>query len=307
MRNVIQTFSRVAQIPTGHTSGKITEGCLILEGGAWRGMYTSGVLDALMSADITFRTVIGVSAGALCGISYVSGQMGYAARINLSYRQDPNYVGIRPMIQDGGITGFTYMYRDLPQIYPLNLERLYRRDTRFYAVATNVITGKPRFFEKSECMDKGLDFFTAIQASATVPYVSEPVMIDNGPYLDGGCAVNIPYTWARENFPGKIVVVKTRDASYVPKLKKLNRIDHRLYDAYPEFQKAMVAASVEYKLTLQRLREDEEAGKIFVFQPYEPVKVKRFEKNMERLGELYESGLREGKEQLPRLKEYLEA
>ena len=36
---------------------------LELEGGAMRGLYTSGILDVLLKKDIQFKTVIGVSAG----------------------------------------------------------------------------------------------------------------------------------------------------------------------------------------------------------------------------------------------------
>lgn len=38
--------------------------CLVLEGGAMRGMYTAGVLDVFYRAGIHFDGIIGVSAGA---------------------------------------------------------------------------------------------------------------------------------------------------------------------------------------------------------------------------------------------------
>lgn len=44
---------------------------LVLEGGGMRGMYTAGVLDVFMENGITFDGVIGVSAGAITGCSYV--------------------------------------------------------------------------------------------------------------------------------------------------------------------------------------------------------------------------------------------
>ena len=37
---------------------------LVLEGGAFRGQYTAGVLDCLLKHHIEFKSVIGVSAGA---------------------------------------------------------------------------------------------------------------------------------------------------------------------------------------------------------------------------------------------------
>ena len=44
---------------------------LVLEGGAFRGQYTAGVLDCLLKHHIEFKSVIGVSAGALCGAAYI--------------------------------------------------------------------------------------------------------------------------------------------------------------------------------------------------------------------------------------------
>ena len=41
---------------------------LVLEGGGMRGVFTSGVLDALMQHDIHFPYIVGVSAGACNGL-----------------------------------------------------------------------------------------------------------------------------------------------------------------------------------------------------------------------------------------------
>ena len=47
---------------------------LVLEGGAMRGMYTAGVLDVFMENDIKVDGIIGVSAGVLFGVNYLSNQ-----------------------------------------------------------------------------------------------------------------------------------------------------------------------------------------------------------------------------------------
>ena len=44
---------------------------LILEGGAMRGMFTAGVLDVLMEQGITVDGMVGVSAGAVFGLSLI--------------------------------------------------------------------------------------------------------------------------------------------------------------------------------------------------------------------------------------------
>ncbi len=58
-----------------------------------RGLYTGGVLDALMDHQLSADYVIGVSAGACNGVSYVSGQRGRNRRINTQYVDDRRYVG----------------------------------------------------------------------------------------------------------------------------------------------------------------------------------------------------------------------
>ena len=61
---------------------------LVLEGGGMRGLYTIGVLDCFMDRDFKTDYVIGVSAGACNGVSYVSGQRGRSLRIDQNYLMD---------------------------------------------------------------------------------------------------------------------------------------------------------------------------------------------------------------------------
>ena len=67
---------------------------LVLEGGAMRSLYTSGVLDVLMDNNIEIECTVGVSAGALTGSNYVSKQRGRTANINIEYCNDPQYIGV---------------------------------------------------------------------------------------------------------------------------------------------------------------------------------------------------------------------
>ena len=89
-----RSYSGIASVPRGTAGPGITEGCLAIEGGSLRGLYSAGVLDALMINGINMQTVIGVSAGAMDSFNYVSGQIGRTARFNLSNRYNQRYVGI---------------------------------------------------------------------------------------------------------------------------------------------------------------------------------------------------------------------
>ena len=143
-------YSRIDDIPKGTASDRITEGCLVLEGGGWKGLYTLGVLDAFMVHDINLQAVVGISAGALAAIGYISGQIGWSARIDLTYRHDKEYVGLGAMRRDHGVTGFSYLYGDILDDLPLDKKRLMDSSRRLAVGVTNMLTGETEYMEKGK-------------------------------------------------------------------------------------------------------------------------------------------------------------
>ena len=292
-------YANVDKLPTGRADTSITPGTLVLEGGGWKGLYTLGVLDAMMQENINFSSVVGVSAGALSALGYVSGHIGWGARVDLLYRHDRNYVGVGALRRDHGITGFSYLFEDMEKEMPLDEGRLYDPKRRLAVTATNLLTGQVEYFEKGQC-----DLFLAVQASASVPYVTKPVMISGKPYLDGGCAEKIPYDWAKQSGEDKIVVVRTRELSFrrKPGTVKLAR---RVYHKYPAFMHSLERANTVFNETVDKMQVDAEKGKVFIIAPSEPVKVTRFDGDMEKLGELYWLGYHDMQEKMDGLKGYL--
>ena len=65
----------------------IKKATIVLEGGATRGIFTSGVLDCLMEKEIYMSDVIGVSAGACNALDYVSRQPGRTRDCMIPYEQ----------------------------------------------------------------------------------------------------------------------------------------------------------------------------------------------------------------------------
>ena len=298
----MKTYTGLDDLPRGTASRKITKGLLVLEGGAWRGMYTQGVLDAMMEDDLNLSAVIGVSAGALSGLSYVSGQIGRSIHLNLLYRHDPNYFGRGAILKDHGVTGFSYLFGKMSEEWPLDEDRFYDPARRFVAVATNIDTGEAEYFEKGKCSD----IFKAIQASATVPYVSEAVEIDGKRYLDGGIAQKIPLDWALEQPEEKIILIRTRDRNYRKPLKATNRVAKLEYGRkYPNLMYDLYEEQEHYNILISRIEQLEAAGRLFVLAPSQPVTISRFEGDIEELGNLYWLGYSDGKAATDAMKEYL--
>lgn len=295
-------YSGLDDLPCGNAREVIVNGLLVLEGGAWRGMYTQGALDAMMEDDLNLSAVVGVSAGALSGLSYVAGQIGRSIHLNLAYRHDPKYVGTGAMIRDHGVTGFSYLFDELSREWPLNEERFYDPARRFVAVATNIDTGEAEYFEKGKCHD----IFRAIQASATVPYVSEAVEIDGKRYLDGGIAQKIPMDWALKQPEEKIILIRTRDREYRKPLHATNAFARIEYGKkYPNLMYDLYEESEHYNILLNRIEQLEETGRIYVLAPSRPVTIGRFEGDLEELGNLYWLGYNDAREHAREMKEYL--
>ena len=298
----IQVYSGIETLPRGRASDNITEGCIVLEGGAFRGVYTSGVLDALMEEDINMRCTVGVSAGALNGVNYVSGQIGRSGRINLRYRHDSRYVGPKAIYRNKGIIGFDFVFGDMAKVPPLDKKRFMEKSRQFYAVVTNVKTGKTEYLEKNS----GIPPLRAVRASASMPFVSRPVIINGKPYLDGGCSCKIPYQFAIDKGFEKIIVIKTRPAEFRKSVsdRKL-RAENIVYRNYPMFAKSLINSTEDYNRQCDELERLAAEGRIFLITPSENVSVSRLEGDMEKLGHVYNMGYNDARNELERLREYL--
>ena len=294
-------YSRIDEVPNGRASENYIHGCLVLEGGAFRGLYTQGFLDAMMENDLNLDTVIGVSAGALGGMNYTSGQIGRAARINLIYRHDSRYVGTKAVLNSKSILDLGFIMDDkVGVVEAFDRERFYSKKTRFVAVATNCLTGRAEYFEKNRCAD----IFKAVRASATMPYISPVVNIDGVPYLDGGCSCPIPYHWAlRRNFK-KILVIKTRDLKfrYPNKMLVSNKT---IYRKYPELGRRLTQKDISYNRRCDEIELLHARGELFRVAPKDPIEVARVDGDMEKLGNLYWQGYNQMYEMKDELKEYL--
>ena len=301
----LQKYSGIDTLPEGRASDTITEGCIVLEGGAFRGVYTNGVLDALMEADINMRCIVGVSAGSMNAINYITGQIGRSARINLRYRHDSRYVGRKAILKNQGIIGFDFIFGRMPFIPDLDKKRYRSPERQLYAVVTNLDTGKPEYIEKSS----GEDFFKVIAASSSMPFVSKPIMIQHHPYLDGGCSCKIPYEWALQQNFKHIIVVRTRPRNYRKPIKPEQKFNPEsfIYRDYPKFTASLLASNENYNHLCEELLKLEYQKRVFVIAPSQSVDISRLEGDMEKLGSLYYLGYHDTKQNLEALRQYLNA
>lgn len=298
-------YSGIDNVLSGTAPETVTEGCMVLEGGAFRAVYAEGVLDVLMQEGINMRCTVGVSAGAINGVNYVSGQIGRSARTNLRYRHNSEYVGLGALKHNDGIIGFDFMYNGLTKTDPFDEKRFRDPSRQLVAVCTNCLTGKEEYFKKTSCSD----IMQAVRASASLPFVSKMVEVDGKPYLDGGCACKIPYRWALDKGFDKIIVIKTREDGFRKPEPghKFEALCKATYHHYPEFAEVLSVNDITYNKQCDEIDELKKQGRIFVISPSEPVEVSRLESDMEKLGDLYFLGVNDARRLLPDLLRYLGA
>lgn len=261
---------------------------LILEGGALRGLFSAGVIDVMMENNIIYDGLIGVSAGAAFGCNYKSKQIGRVIRYNMCFCDDPRYCGFHSLLTSGNIYNTDFAYGEVPLVHdPFDFDTYKSNPMDFYVVCTDIESGKPIYHKYLGYDDHGFDW---IRASASMPIVSKIVEIDNLKLLDGGISDSIPLKKFEEMGYEKNVLVLTRPYDYIKKKNALLPLMKLIYKDYPKMIEAMERRHIDYNETLSYINKLENEGKIFVIRPKESIKIKKVEKDPEKLKEVYNIG-----------------
>ncbi len=295
-------FNGISEVSLVCLEKKLEKVGLVLEGGAMRGMYTAGVLDIFMEQGISVDSVIGVSAGALFGVNYLSGQKGRVIRYNKRFNQDKNYMGLRPLLREGNIVSTKYAYDIVPRkLDPFDDKTYQNSPIPFFAVVTDIHTGKPEYI-KIDSVFRQMD---TLRASGSMPFVSKPVRIDGKDYLDGGIADSIPFQWMHDSQDcEKMIVILTRDIDY--RKKPMSKALIRLYARkYPQLAKPLFERHKTYNDAVEKLLTWEKEGRALIIRPSKPIEIGRMETDPAKLQSVYELGRKDGTAQIVAVKNYL--
>ena len=274
---------------------------LVLEGGGFRGIYTAGVLDVFLENGISADGVIGVSAGAVHGCSFLSGQKGRSIDYYTKYCNDPRFMSLKSFIKTGDVVGEEFAYHELPEkLVPYDYSAFDRCGIPFYVTVTNLESGKPEYLRINDMLTE-IDY---MRASASLPYFSRIVEINGGKYLDVGCSDSIPIKAFREMGYGRNIIVLTRHDGYTKKQEHglLARLKYR---KYPEFVKALLGLSERYNETLEYIKMLEKNGEVFVIRPSRPLTIGRMEHDPERVRAVYEIGVEDARREMNALAQWL--
>lgn len=171
----------------------------VLSGGASLGAIQVGMLQALSREGIRPDLIIGASVGAV-NAAWLAGDpspesMDRLADVWRKIDRDDVF----PFQPLRGFLGF--LGRQPSLLSAIGLRRLVERNLAFdrledapievHTVVVDVLTGRDTLLSTGDAAD-------AIVASAAIPGVFPPVLIDGRPYIDGGVVNNTPISYAHE-------------------------------------------------------------------------------------------------------------
>ncbi len=262
--------------------------CIVLEGGGLRGAFTSGVLEYFLEKDINFERVIGVSAGACIGASYLSKQKGRNRKVNVEYPSDKRYMGFRHLITTGSYFNMKFVFGELPTtLVPFDEKAFFKSPAEFDVITTSLESGERVVFTKPEIANIGID--KVLIASSSIPLLSQSVNIDGQLFYDGGVADSIPVKYALSKHE-KVVVVLTRPRGYRKKELKNSLPFKFAFRKHPEFLATLLNRNSQYNKTLDFCDQMEKEGKLFIIAPSPEFSIGRTEQDLEKRMNFYNHG-----------------
>lgn len=154
---------------------------LVLSGGSAKGFAHLGVIKALGESGYHPDIISGVSAGAIVGAFYADGytpdeilEMFISKKL---FHLVTLTLNRRGMMKQAGLTRLLKAHLRANTFEDLKIP--------LYICATDFNRGKPVYFNSGTLIDK-------ITASASIPILFRPVIMDNTTYVDGGLIDNLP-------------------------------------------------------------------------------------------------------------------
>ena len=263
---------------------------LVLEGGALRTIFSSGVCDAFLDLGLPMPDyTVGVSAGLAYGVSYLSRQSRRNLKLVTTYANDPRYMSLRNLAnpKNRSYFGLKFVYETIPQrLLPFDYDAFDAYPGTVEAVVTNLETGKAEYLPlpRRDCPN------LLLEATCAIPLMFPAIEVNGQSYYDGGCFDAIPWKRAFEAGCDRVVVILTREREYRKEPSRTLRALETSFRKYPEFLETMRTRAERYNAYRKELFALEQEGKVIVIAPEDTLGCSRTEKDVEILRALWQNG-----------------
>ncbi|OBT17392.1 patatin family protein [Vibrio sp. UCD-FRSSP16_10] len=263
---------------------------LVVEGGAMRGIFAAGVLDAYLDYEhLPFDFAIGVSAGAsnLLGFLAQSKHRNYKIITELATSKD--FYSLSRFARGGNLTDVKWLSDASMDKYPIDLDALFN-SIPFYAATTDIESGVARYFQVSRQNMSGV-----IEATTALPIAYKGSACFSGScFTDGAVADSIPVKEAYRRGARDITVILSHPLSYNMPESKSHWLMKRLLRETPKVAETLTTRAIRYNQVLEFIRFPPTDATIRVIAPPENFPVKRLTRKRQLLDIGYQMGLEAG-------------
>lgn len=279
---------------TGRSCMKKTESiktALVVEGGAMRGIFACGVLDAFISKEFNpFDLCIGVSAGTTNSAAYLAGMYRRNHKVYLDYSLRREFMSLRKFLTGGHLLDLDWMWDITIREVRLKIDVIAKSRTLFLIGLTNAQSGKAEYVTPAKN-----DIEHVLKASCAIPVFYRGFVEYKGTqYTDGGIADPIPVREAARRGAKSIVVIRSRPKSALLDKGKGNFLTDLFLKRNKALAETVRRRPEVYNESITYLRKPPKGITIFEINPPEDFKTKRLTKDPVVLEADYQKGFDAG-------------
>jgi len=272
---------------TEKSANQSTATALVVEGGALRGVFSTGILDGFLEKRFNpFDFYVGVSSGASNLAAYLAEMIGRNKKIYTDYSLRPEFIDPVRFLRGGHLMDLDWLWGTTIREIRLDLPRIYTKGKPFVVVLTDVQSGKAVYKETS-----AQDLEHVLKASSAVPlfYRSYPI-VDGRKTTDGGVADAVPIGKAIGLGARRIMVIRSRHRDYRKRTDPFDYLIRWRMRRYPALQQAMTKRVSRYNEFLKLIRNPPAGVTIIEICPPATFRVSRLSQNRLILEEGYNQG-----------------
>jgi len=262
-----------------------TSKALVVEGGAMRGIFTSGLLDEFIEHKFNpFNFYCGVSAGALNISAYLAEMKERNLKLYLEFATRSEFMSVPRFLKGGHLLDMDWMWHMMEKHLKLDHSKIERHN--FHVGITDISKAQALFTRaKAETMDQ------ILKISSTLPIFYRGFPKFNGQLMtDGGMADAIPVRHAIEQGAKQIMVVRSRLHEYKQKMSVLDHWLAHTFRKHPEFSQLFKTRAQRYNDTIGLIRNPPAGVEIMEVCPPPGFKIGRLDRGKSSLLKTYEMG-----------------
>lgn len=276
---------------------------LVVEGGGTKIAYTGGVLQCFLEQGIDIPYCVGISAGAMMLLPYVSRQPGRLRLTGVDAASQKDLIGLKPIIEEGSLFALEKTAQFIQEKMPLDYETFFSSPTQLDIGVYDMKTRKTRYYGK-EYVDASDDLLIA---SCSLLLLSKPKQFDGNTVIDAGLTDMIPVSQALKAGCEKVIVVSTKEEGY--RRKKVpwwQLMGARLVYHDPQITEDFRNRHIHYEEQWQIIHDLEKEGKALVLRPHQDYGITRYTTDREKLDAWFKLGYAETLERLGEIRAFLD-